>query len=53
VAEVNGSPAIAWVGAEPFGSFSLTVTDSRIEQVLVVVNPDKLTGLVLPSGEET
>jgi RNA polymerase sigma-70 factor (ECF subfamily) len=54
VAEVNGSPAIVgWVGTEPFGSFSLTVVGGRIEQVLVVVNPDKLTGLVLPSGEET
>jgi RNA polymerase sigma-70 factor (ECF subfamily) len=54
VAEVNGLPAIVgWVGAEPFGSISLAVADGRIEQVLVVVNPDKLAGLVLPSGEET
>jgi RNA polymerase sigma-70 factor (ECF subfamily) len=49
VAEVNGWPAIVgWVGAEPFGSISLGVADGRIEQVLVVVNPDKLAGLVLP-----
>ena len=49
VAEVNGLPAIVgWVDSEPFGSISLAVTDGRIEQVLVVVNPDKLTGLVLP-----
>jgi RNA polymerase sigma-70 factor (TIGR02957 family) len=49
VAEVNGLPAIVgWVGTEPFGSISLTVADGRIEQVLVVVNPDKLAGLVLP-----
>jgi RNA polymerase sigma-70 factor (TIGR02957 family) len=49
VAEVNGQPAIVgWVGAEPFGSISLAVSDGRIEQVLVVVNPDKLAGLVLP-----
>jgi RNA polymerase sigma-70 factor (TIGR02957 family) len=49
VAEVNGSPAIVgWVGAEPFGSISLTTADGLIEQVLVVVNPDKLAGLVLP-----
>ena len=54
VAEVNGWPAIVgWSGAEPFGSISLAVADGRIEQVLVVVNPDKLTGLVLPAGEET
>jgi RNA polymerase sigma-70 factor, ECF subfamily len=49
VAEVNGLPAIVgWVGAEPFGSVSLTMADGRIEQVLVVVNPDKLAGLVVP-----
>jgi RNA polymerase sigma-70 factor (ECF subfamily) len=54
VAEVNGLPAVVgWVEAEPFGSISLAVADGRIEQVLVVVNPDKLAGLVLPSGEDT
>jgi RNA polymerase sigma-70 factor (TIGR02957 family) len=54
VAEVNGWPAlVGWSGAEPFGSISLAVADGRIEQVLVVVNPDKLAGLVLPSGEGT
>jgi RNA polymerase sigma-70 factor (ECF subfamily) len=54
VAEVNGWPAIVgWSGAEPFGSISLAVADGLVEQVLVVVNPDKLTGLVLPSGEDT
>jgi RNA polymerase sigma-70 factor (TIGR02957 family) len=47
IAEVNGLPAIVgWVGAEPFGSFSLSMADGLIEQVLVVVNPDKLAGLV-------
>jgi RNA polymerase sigma-70 factor (ECF subfamily) len=52
VAEVNGLPAIVgWVGAEPFGSISLALADGRIEQVLVVVNPDKLAGLVEPRGE--
>jgi RNA polymerase sigma-70 factor (ECF subfamily) len=54
LAEVNGWPAIVgWSGAEPFGSISLAVADGRIEQVLVVVNPDKLAGLVLPAGTET
>ena len=54
VAEVNGWPAIVgWTGVEPFGSISLAVADGRIEQVLVVVNPDKLAGLVLPTGEQT
>jgi RNA polymerase sigma-70 factor (TIGR02957 family) len=49
VAEVNGWPAIVgWSGKEPFGSISLALADGRIEQVLVVVNPDKLAGLVLP-----
>ena len=49
VTEVNGWPAIVgWSGAEPFGTISLAVADGRIEQVLVVVNPDKLAGLVLP-----
>jgi RNA polymerase sigma-70 factor (TIGR02957 family) len=47
VAEVNGSPAIVgWMGVEPIGSISLAVSEGRIEQVLVVVNPDKLAGLV-------
>jgi RNA polymerase sigma-70 factor (TIGR02957 family) len=46
VAEVNGLPAVvAWVGDQPFGSFSLTMAGDRIAQVLVVVNPDKLSGL--------
>jgi len=49
VTEVNGQPAIVgWSGADPFGSISLTVADGRVEQVLVVVNPDKLAGLVGP-----
>jgi RNA polymerase sigma-70 factor (TIGR02957 family) len=50
IAEVNGLPAIVgWVGAEPFGSISLVTARDRIEQVLVVVNPDKLAGLAVPS----
>jgi RNA polymerase sigma-70 factor (TIGR02957 family) len=54
VAEVNGLPAIVgWVGAEPFGSISLAVSEGRIEQVLVVVNPDKLAGLVVAAAQET
>jgi RNA polymerase sigma-70 factor (TIGR02957 family) len=54
VAEVNGLPAlVGWVGAEPFGSISLTVSEGRIEQVLIVVNPDKLAGLsVTGSGSD-
>jgi RNA polymerase sigma-70 factor (ECF subfamily) len=54
LAEVNGLPAIVgWVGTEPFGSISLAVAAGRIEQVLVMVNPDKLAGLVMPPGRGT
>jgi RNA polymerase sigma-70 factor (ECF subfamily) len=45
VVDVNGSAAIvAWVGREPLVSVSLVVAEGRIEQVLVVRNPDKLAG---------
>jgi hypothetical protein len=54
VAEVNGLPAIVgWVGTDPFGSISLTTAGGRIEQVLVVVNPDKLAGLAVPPETPT
>jgi RNA polymerase sigma-70 factor (ECF subfamily) len=47
LADVNGSPAIVgWSGSAPFGSISLVVDAGRIQQVLVVVNPAKLGGLV-------
>jgi RNA polymerase sigma-70 factor (TIGR02957 family) len=47
IADVNGSPAVvAWVDEEPLMTMSLVVADGRIEQVLVVRNPDKLAGLV-------
>jgi RNA polymerase sigma-70 factor (ECF subfamily) len=48
LADVNGAPAIvAWEGAEPFLSMSIQVdADGRIEQVLLVRNPDKLRGIV-------
>jgi RNA polymerase sigma-70 factor (TIGR02957 family) len=50
--EVNGLLGVAaWVGGEPFVSISPVVDDGRIEQVLVVANPDKLAGLgALPPG---
>jgi RNA polymerase sigma-70 factor (TIGR02957 family) len=51
VADVNGSPAlVGWIGTEPVGSVSLAVAGGRVEQVLVVVNPDKLAGLVPPTS---
>jgi RNA polymerase sigma-70 factor (ECF subfamily) len=48
--EVNGALAVAaWVGSEPFVVISPVVERDRVEQVLVVANPDKLAGLgVLP-----
>ncbi|MCU1614939.1 MAG: polymerase, sigma-24 subunit, subfamily [Frankiales bacterium] len=50
--EVNGLPGVAaWVGGEPFVSISPVVDDGRIEQVLVVANPDKLAGLGVPPPE--
>jgi ketosteroid isomerase-like protein len=49
VTDVNGSPAIVgWTGSEPYGAVSLVVADGRVEQVLVMVNPEKLAGLVGP-----
>jgi RNA polymerase sigma-70 factor (TIGR02957 family) len=46
ITDVNGAPAIAaWLGGEPFLSMSLVVTGGRVEQALLVRNPDKLGGL--------
>ncbi|TQN41420.1 RNA polymerase sigma-70 factor (ECF subfamily) [Blastococcus colisei] len=46
VAEVNGAPGIvAWAGEEPLLAMSLVVADGVVEQVLIVRNPDKLSGL--------
>jgi RNA polymerase sigma-70 factor (TIGR02957 family) len=52
LADVNGAPAIVgWLGEDPFGVVSLVVADGRIEQVLVMVNPEKLAGLTpTPTG---
>lgn len=48
VADVNGAPAVVvWQGTEPFLSASLVVVDGRVQQVLLVRNPDKLRGLAL------
>jgi RNA polymerase sigma-70 factor (ECF subfamily) len=47
--EVNGLLGVAaWVDGEPFVSISPVVEDGRIDQVLVVANPDKLAGLGAP-----
>jgi RNA polymerase sigma-70 factor (TIGR02957 family) len=54
IVDINGSPGIvAWTGSDPFISVSLVVTDGRIEQVLIVRNPDKLGGLVVGGPERT
>lgn len=46
VAEVNGQPGVAaWTDAGPLVAVSLVVADGLVQQVLVVLNPDKLTGL--------
>ena len=46
VAEVNGAPGVvAWVGGAPYMTISLVLVDGLVEQVLVVRNPKKLTGL--------
>jgi RNA polymerase sigma-70 factor (ECF subfamily) len=48
IADVNGSPAlVGWIGEEPFGVLSLGVSNGLVDEVFVMVNPDKLTGLVL------
>lgn len=46
IADVNGSPAVvAWADGAPLMTLSLVVADGLVTQVLVVRNPDKLTGL--------
>ncbi|RBY91675.1 RNA polymerase subunit sigma-24 [Blastococcus sp. TBT05-19] len=46
VAEVNGGPGIvAWTDGDPLLAMSLVVVDGRIEQVLLVRNPEKLAGI--------
>ncbi len=46
LAEVNGQPGVAaWTDAGPFVAVSLVVADGLVQQVLVVLNPDKLAGL--------
>jgi RNA polymerase sigma-70 factor (TIGR02957 family) len=46
VVELNGAPGIAvWADGEPFLAASLVLAGERIEQVLLVRNPDKLAGL--------
>ena len=54
IADVNGFPGVvAWAGGKPFVAMSLVVADGRVEQVLIVRNPDKLAGLEVPPGEAT
>ncbi|PWW22841.1 RNA polymerase sigma-70 factor (ECF subfamily) [Geodermatophilus normandii] len=51
LAEVNGVPGVAaWTDAGPFVAMSLGVADGLVHQVLVVLNPDKLSGLGTGGG---
>lgn len=50
VTDVNGVPGVvAWVGGVPYMALVLLVADGLVDQVLIMVNPDKLAGLVVPS----
>jgi RNA polymerase sigma-70 factor (ECF subfamily) len=54
IADVNGAPGVvAWVGGAPFMTMSLLLVDGLVEQVLVVRNPEKLTGLPTAATEPT
>ncbi|GAB3311276.1 RNA polymerase sigma-70 factor [Geodermatophilus aquaeductus] len=51
MAEVNGLPGVAaWTDAGPFVAVSLVVADGLVQQVFVVLNPDKLAGLRAGAG---
>ncbi|WP_369257665.1 RNA polymerase sigma factor SigJ [Geodermatophilus amargosae] len=51
LAEVNGLPGVAaWTDAGPFVAVSLVVADGLVQQVFVVLNPDKLAGLRRDGG---
>ena len=46
LAEVNGLPGVAaWTDEGPYVAVSLVVTGGLVQQVLVVLNPDKRSGL--------
>ncbi|MBM7805904.1 RNA polymerase sigma-70 factor (ECF subfamily) [Geodermatophilus bullaregiensis] len=46
VTDLNGAPGVVVrTGGEPYMTMSLVVADGRVEQVLVVRNPEKLAGL--------
>ena len=48
VTEVNGQAGIVgWIGTDPLMAICPVVADGRIEQVLIMVNPDKLAGLAV------
>jgi RNA polymerase sigma-70 factor (ECF subfamily) len=46
IAEVNGAPAaVAWTAEGPYLTVQLVVADGLIQQVILVTNPDKLSGI--------
>ena len=54
VTDVNGAPGVvAWAGGAPYMTMSLVLVDGLVEQVLVVRNPEKLSGLPTARSEST
>jgi RNA polymerase sigma-70 factor, ECF subfamily len=54
IADVNGLPGlVVWQHGAPLLAASLVLVDGLVEQVLVVRNPEKLTGLPTPGAEST
>jgi RNA polymerase sigma-70 factor (ECF subfamily) len=48
--ELNGLPGVVgWSGSQPMLAASLVVVDGRVEQVLIMMNPDKLRGITTPA----
>jgi RNA polymerase sigma-70 factor (ECF subfamily) len=46
IVEVNGAPAVAaWTDEGPYMALQVVVAAGRIQQVLLVSNPDKLAGI--------
>jgi RNA polymerase sigma-70 factor (ECF subfamily) len=51
LADVNGQPGVVgWSGDQVVLVVSLAVAEGRVEQVFLVANPEKLTGLPAPSA---
>jgi RNA polymerase sigma factor (sigma-70 family) len=54
VIDVNGAPGVVvWAGGAPYMTMSLLLVDGLVERVLVVRNPEKLSGLPATRSEST